>query len=160
MCRMAQVGRRIIMNFQLSASRSRVARESEKMALFAVVAAALAVFMAYPAGLRAQSAGGAMPPAVAALTGGQRSAANNALCAALASQMPNPASATPSALSSPGVISAAATMFAGGAKLPLSSATSMLQGYVGRHATEILASCATSNMTSKIPGASNIPSMP
>lgn len=148
------------MNFQWSASRSPVSRGFGKMALLATIAAALLLFAAYPVGLRAQGNGGAMPQAAAALTSGQQSAANSALCAALASQMPNSAAATPSALSSPSVISAAAATFVGGSNLSLSSATSMLQGYVARYATGILASCATSNMTSKIPGAGSLPSLP
>ncbi len=150
------------MNFQWSAFRSPVSRGFGKTALFAMIAAALLLFAAYPVGLHAQGIGGAMPQAAAALTSGQQPAANSALCAALASRMPNPAAATPSALSSPGVISAAAATFAGGSgsNLSLLSATSMLQGYVAQHATGILASCATSNMTSKIPGAGGLPSLP
>jgi len=140
--------------------------------LFAVTAMALAVLFAYPARLRAQGAGSSMPQAAqaaAALTGDQQSAANSALCSALGSQVPNPASAPPSVLSSPAVISAAASSFAGTTNLPLPSATSMLQGYVAQHATDILASCAASNatngLTSRIPGASSssgssLPSMP
>jgi len=102
--------------------------------------------------------------AASALTGSQQTAANSALCSALASHVPNPASASPSALSDPSVMSTAAASFAGSSSLPLPSATSMLQGYVAQHATDILASCAVSNatsgMTSKIPGASNLPSVP
>ena len=51
-------------------------------------------------------------------------------CSAIGNQVPNPAAAAPSVLSSPGVISAAASTFASGTKLPRPSATSMLQGYV------------------------------
>ena len=102
--------------------------------------------------------------APATLTGDQQSAANKALCSAIGSQVPNPAAAAPSDLSSSAVISAAASTFAGSTNLPLPSATSMLQGYVAQHATDILASCAvdnaTSGVTSKIPGASSLPSMP
>jgi hypothetical protein len=149
---------------QLSASQSSICHKSRQSAVFAAIAAALAFLATYPAGLRAQGMGSSMPQAAAALTGDQQSAANSALCAAIASQVPNPAAATPSVLNSPGVISAAASTFASSTKLPLPSATSMLQGYVAQHATEILASCAASNATSgptsKIPGASSIPSMP
>lgn len=99
-------------------------------------------------------------PAASALTGSQQTAANSALCSALASHTPNPAAASPSALSDPSVISTAAASFAGSTSLPLPSATSMLQGYVAQHATDILASCAVSNATSKIPGASSLPSVP
>ena len=141
---------------------------SRQSALFAIISAAFAFWVAYPAGLRAQDTGAAMPQAAqqaaGALTGAQQSAANSALCSAIGSQVPNPAAAAPSDLSSPAVISAAASTFAGSTNLPLPSATSMLQGYVARHATDILASCAVSNatsgVTSKIPGASSLPSMP
>ena len=102
------------------------------------------------------------PQAATALTGDQQTAANSALCSAISSQAPNPAAASPSLLSSPSVISAAAATFAGTTNLPLPSATSMLQGYVSQHATDILASCAVSNATGgmKIPGAGSMPSMP
>ncbi|HEY6418608.1 MAG TPA: hypothetical protein VIX59_06355 [Candidatus Binataceae bacterium] len=127
----------------------------------------MAVLVTYPAGLRAQDTGSSMMPqaaqqAATALTGDQQTAANSALCSALGSQVPNPATAAPSVLSSPSVISTAAATFAGSTSLPLPSATSMLQGYVAQHATDILASCAVSNatsgLTSKIPAA--MPSMP
>ncbi len=102
--------------------------------------------------------------AAAALTGDQQSAANSALCSAIGSHFPNPASAGPSALSDPTVMTTAASSFAGSTKLPLSSATDMLKGYVAQHATDILASCATTNatsgLTSKIPGAGSLPSVP
>ena len=98
------------------------------------------------------------------LTGGQQSAANSALCSAIGSHFPNPAAAGPSALSDPAVMTTAASSFAGSTKLPLSGATDMLKGYVAQHATDILASCATSNATaglaSKIPGTDSLPSIP
>lgn len=151
---------------KLSTSQWSTPRGFRQSALFAIVGAALLV--SYPAELHAQDTGSSMPPAAAqaagALTGDQQSAANKALCSAIGSQVPNPANAAPSDLSSPGVISAAASTFAGSTNLPLPSATSMLQGYVSQHATEILASCAVSNatggVTSKIPGASSLPSVP
>lgn len=141
---------------------------SRRSALFAIAGAAVALLLANPAGLRAQDTGTAMPQAAQqaarALTGDQQTAANSALCSAIGSQVPNPAAASPSDLSSTAVISAAASTFAGSTSLPLPSATSMLQGYVAQHATDILASCAASNaasgVTSKIPGASSLPSMP
>jgi hypothetical protein len=152
---------------------------SRQFALFMVVAIALAFLVARPAGLCAQDNGSSMPPAApdageqappaaqqaaTTLSGDQQSAANTALCSAIGSQVPNPAAATPSVLSSPAVISAAASKFAGSTQLPLSSANSLLQGYVAQHATDILASCAVSNaasgVTSKIPGAGSLPSMP
>ena len=119
----------------------------------------------------ANSAAAAPQQAAAALTGDQQSAANSALCSAIGSHFPNPASAGPSALSDPGVMSAAASSFAGTTNLPLAGATDMLKGYVAQHATDILASCATTNatsaagnaassVTSKIPGAGSLPSVP
>lgn len=52
----------------------------------------------------------------------------------------------------------------GSVHLPLPSATSLLQGYVSQHGSDILASCATSNvtsgLTSKVPGAGSLPSIP
>jgi hypothetical protein len=148
-------------------SQPRIARRSRQSALFAVIVAAYAL-LAYPAGLRAQDMGSSMPQAADALTRGQSLAANSALCSAIRTQTPNPASASPSDLTSSAVMSAAATKFAGSTSLPLSSATTMLQGYVAQHATDILASCAVSNasgMTSAITGASGntgsaMPSMP
>ena len=149
---------------ELSISEWSISRWSRRTALFVAIAAC-AFLAAHPARLRAQDTGSSMAQqAAVALTGDQQSLANRALCSALGSQVPNPAAATPSVLSSSGVISAAAAMFASGAKLPLPSATSMLQGYVAQHASDILASCAVSNATSgvaaKIPGASGMPSMP
>jgi hypothetical protein len=137
-------------------------KQAAIVATFALVT--LASLLAWPQGLRAQDTS-AMPQAAqqaaSALTGGQQSAANSALCSALG-QLPGGASAGPSALSNPGVMSTAAATFAGSTSLPLSSATSMLQGYVAQHATDIMASCAVSNatsgITSKLPA--NMPSMP
>ena len=153
---------------QLSVSQWSISHRLKQSALFAIIGAAFAFLVAHPAGLRAQDTGSSMPQtaqqAAGALTGDQQSAANSALCSAIGSQVPNPAAAAPSDLSSPAVISAAASTFAGSTNLPLPSATSMLQGYVAQHATDILASCAVSNatsgVTSKIPGASSLPSMP
>jgi hypothetical protein len=123
-----------------------------------------------PAASAPQDAGStaaAPQPAAAALTGDQQTAANSALCSAIGSHVPNPASAGPSALSDPSVMSAAASTFAGSTNLPLAGATDMLKGYVAQHATDILASCATANatnaagsVTSKIPGAGSLPSVP
>ena len=153
---------------QLSMSQWFTSHRFRQSALFAIIGAAFAFLAAYPTGLRAQDTGAAVPQAAqqaaGALTGDQQSAANSALCSAIGSQVPNPAAAAPSDLSSPAVMSAAASTFAGSTNLPLPSATSMLQGYVAQHATDILASCAvnnaTSGVTSKIPGASSLPSMP
>jgi hypothetical protein len=128
----------------------------------------LTLFLIYPVMTRAQSLSNMLPngasQAPAALTGDQQSLANKALCSALSSQTSNPASASPSLLSSPTVMTAAASSFAGSTKLPLPSATSLLQGYVAQHATGILASCAVSNatggLTNQIPGGGSMPSMP
>lgn len=128
---------------------------------------AFALLLSCPVRLFAQSLGNLAPNAgqqMSALTGNQQTLANKALCSALSSQVPNPASASPSLLSSPGVMSVAASSFAGSTKLPLPSATGLLKGYVAQHATDILASCAVSNatggLTNKIPGANSMPSMP
>jgi hypothetical protein len=128
--------------------------------------ATFALLLACPAGLFAQGLGsslpGGIPQSASALTGDQQSAANSALCSALASHVPNPASAGPSALSNPSVLSAAAPAFAGSTSLPLPSATDMLKSYIAQHATDIMASCAVSNATGgmKVPGASGMPSIP
>jgi hypothetical protein len=132
-----------------------------------VIIATLAILVACAAESRAQISSyipSAPSQAAQALTGGQQSAANSALCSAIGSHVPNPASAGPSALSDPAVMTTAASSFAGSTNLPLSSATTLLQGYVAQHATDILASCAASNATSglagKIPGAGSLPSVP
>lgn len=142
----------------------RICRWSRRTVLFVAIAAC-ALLAAHPARLRAQEIGSSMAQQAAmALTGNQQSLANRALCSVLGSKVPNPAAATPSMLSSSGVISAAAALFASSAKLPLPSATNMLQSYVAQHASGILASCAVSNATSgiaaKIPEASGMPSIP
>ena len=130
------------------------------------IIAMLALLVACPAGLHAQDTGSSMPEgaqqAAAALTGDQQSAANSALCSAVGSHFPNPASAGPSALSDPGVLSTAASTFAGSTHVPLPNATDMLKGYVAQHATDILASCAVSNATGgmKLPGGGSMPSIP
>jgi hypothetical protein len=126
------------------------------------IIAVLALTLACAKELRAQISSylPAAPSAAQALTSGQQSAANSALCSALGSHFPNPAAAGPSALSDPAVMSTAASSFAGSTSLPLSSATDMLKGYVAQHATDILASCATSGVTSKIPGTGSLPSVP
>ncbi len=130
------------------------------------IIAMFALLLSSPAGLHAQDTGGSMPggmqQAAAALTGDQQSAANSALCSAVGSHFPNPASAGPSALSDPAVMSTAASSFAGSTNLPLPNATDMLKGYVAQHATDILSSCAVSNATGgmKLPGSGTLPSIP
>jgi hypothetical protein len=128
----------------------------------------LALLVMRPSILPAQDAGGSMPgvpqQAAAVFTGDQQSAANSALCSALGSHFPNPASVSPSALSDPAVMSTAASSFAGSTNLPLPGATDLLKGYVAQHAGDILASCAanraTGGLTSKLPGAGSLPSIP
>jgi hypothetical protein len=130
------------------------------------IIAMFALLVACSTGLRAQDTGSSMPGgihrAAAALTGDQQSAANSALCSAVGSHFPNPASAGPSALSDPTVLSIAASSFAGSTHLPLPNATNMLKGYVAQHATDILASCAFSSATGgmKLPGGGSLPSIP
>jgi hypothetical protein len=156
------------MTSQLAISQWFVSHRSGESTLFVAIIVMFAFLIAYPAGARAQDSASSMAQsaqqAASSLTGSQQSAANSALCSAVSSQVPNAASADPSVLSSPSVISTAATTFAGSTSLPLASATTMLQSYVAAHATDILASCAVSSatggLTSKIPGASSMPSMP
>src|SRR5262245_21818872 len=141
-----------------------IPRWSRRSALI-TIAAAVALLAARPALLRAHIGEGSMAESAAgALTGEQRTAANSALCSAIGDQVPNPTAASPSLLSSQSIISAAAAMFASSVHLPLPNATSLLQGYVSQHASDILASCATSNatsgLTSKVPGAGSLPSIP
>jgi hypothetical protein len=132
------------------------------------VVIAFALLVSCPTALRAQGLGNLVPnaakQATAGLTGDQQSLANKALCAALAGQVSNPASASPSLLSSPSVMSVAASSFASSTKLPLPSATDLLKSYVAQHATEILGSCTVSNamggLTNEIPGANPMPQMP
>ncbi|MBI3759496.1 MAG: hypothetical protein HY269_07040 [Deltaproteobacteria bacterium] len=98
------------------------------------------------------------------LTGDQQLAAKSALCSAIASRFPNPATAGPSAVTDPGVLTTAASSFAGSTNLPLPSATDMIKSYAMQHATEVLGSCAggsvTGGMVPQIPGAGSMPSMP
>ncbi|MGH7914722.1 MAG: hypothetical protein ACREPW_08735 [Candidatus Binataceae bacterium] len=100
--------------------------------------------------------------AATALSGVQQSTAKSALCSAIASKFPNPVAAGPSALSDPGVLSTAASLFAGSTHLPLPSATDMIKAYAMQHASDILGSCATGSATSgmvrQIPG--GLPSIP
>ena len=131
-----------------------------------VIIATLAILVACATESRAQISSymPSAPSQAQALTGGQQSAANSALCSAIGSHVPNPAAASPSALSDPTVMSTAAASFAGSSSLPLPSATTLLQGYVAQHATDIIASCAVSNATgglgSKLPGTGSLPSVP
>jgi hypothetical protein len=121
------------------------------------LAAVLTYLVVGPCGVLAQDA-------PMSLSGDQQSAANSALCSAIANKFPNPATAGPSALSDPGVLSTAASSFAGSTHLPLPSATDMLKAYAMQHATDIMGSCATGSATSglmpQMPGSSGLPSIP
>jgi hypothetical protein len=122
-----------------------------------ILAALVVFFVVGPCDLSAQQA-------ATALSSVQQSAAKSALCSAIASKFPNPAAAGPSALSDPGVLSTAASSFAGSTHLPLPSATDMIKAYAMQHATDILGSCAASSATSgmvpQMPGSSGLPSIP
>jgi hypothetical protein len=145
-----------------------VSRYVRRFPLAFLIVVAIVVLLFEPAISLAQNTGSSVEQsaqqAATGLTGTQQSAANSALCSAVNSQAPNPASASPSLLSSPSIISAAASMFAGSAHLPLPSATGLLKQYVAQHATDILASCAASNTTGSLaptmPGGSSLPSVP
>jgi hypothetical protein len=136
--------------------------------LSCLIIAPIVFFLVAPALSLAQDTGGSIAQsaqqATTGLTGDQQSAANSALCSAVSSHVPSPAAASPSLLSSPSIISAAAPMFAGSTHLPLPSATGLLKQYVAQHATDILASCAASNATGGLaptmPGAGSLPSVP
>jgi hypothetical protein len=131
---------------------------------FVLLIAVFTTLLLLPLLSLAQNMSSTAEQASAALTGDQRASANSALCSAIGGQVANPSTASPSLLSSPKVISAAAPLFASRVHLPLPGATSLLEKYVAQHATDILASCAMSNatggLTSKIPGGSNMPSVP
>jgi hypothetical protein len=96
-----------------------VSREEQKMKFESLnpwgLAAVIAFLVVGPCDLSAQEA-------ATALSSIQQSAAKSALCSAIASKFPNPAAAGPSALSDPGVLSTAASSFAGSTHLPLPSA--------------------------------------
>jgi hypothetical protein len=122
-----------------------------------ILTAVAAFLLVGPQGLLAQEA-------ATALSSVQESAAKSALCSAVASKFPNLAGASPAALTDPGVLSTAASMFAGSTHLPLPSATDMIKAYAMQHASSLLGSCATTNATSgmvpQISGASGLPSIP
>src|SRR5258708_28604253 len=71
-----------------------------------------------------------VPQQAAALTGDQQSAATKALCSAVGSHFPNPASAGPSALTSPAVMSTAASSFPRSPHVSPPGATALLKRYV------------------------------
>jgi hypothetical protein len=136
---------------------SREERKMKFQLLKPWILAAVVAFLVGPCDLSAQEAA----PALSSI---QQSAAKSALCSAIASKFPNPAAAGRSALSDPGVLSTAASSFAGSTHLPLPSATEMIKAYAMQHAADILGSCATgtgtSGMVPQIPGASGLPSIP
>jgi len=61
-----------------------------------------------------------------------------------------PATAGPPALSDPGVLSAAASSFAGSTHLPLPGVTDMIEAHAMQHPTDILGSCAAGSATSSV----------
>jgi hypothetical protein len=128
-----------------------------QLSKWSVLPAVVALFVIGPCELSAQEG-------ATTLSSVQQSAAKSALCSAIASKFPNPAAAGPSALSDPGVLSTAASSFAGSTHLPLPSATDMIKAYAMQHASDILGSCATGGATGgmvpQMPGPSGLPSIP
>jgi len=98
------------------------------------------------------------------LTGAQQSAANKAICSAIAGNYQDATSAGASALTDPKVLASAATSFAGSMNLSVASATDMLKNYMSQNGSSILTSCATSNaasgLTSHLPSAGALPQAP
>lgn len=96
------------------------------------------------------------------LTGDQQSAATKAFCSAIAGNYKNAASAGASALTDPKVLLTAATNYSSVMHVSVSSATSLLKGFATQHASDILTSCAASNVTngvtSALPGVGGVPS--
>ena len=78
---------------------------SQSLKPFAL-AAVVAFLVVRPVDLLAQDA-------ATSLSSDQQALAKSALCSAIASKFPNPAAVGPSALSDPGVLSTAASSFAG-----------------------------------------------
>jgi hypothetical protein len=114
------------------------------------------------------------PPAASSLTGDQRSAATKALCSAISSNYKDAAKAGVSALTDPKVLLTAATSYSSVMHVSMSSATSLLKGFASQHASDILTSCAATNVTrgvssalpsvggvtSGVPGIGGMPEMP
>jgi len=112
--------------------------------------------------------------AASSMTSEQQSAATRALCSAIAGNYKNAAAAGASALTDPKVLLTAATSYSSVMHVSVSSATSLLKGFAIQHASEILTSCAASNMTNGVnsalpgvggvtsgaPGTSGMPEMP
>jgi hypothetical protein len=113
-------------------------------------------------------------PAASSLTGDQQSAATKPLCGALASNYKEAAKAGVSYLTDPKVLLTAATSYSSVMHVSVSSATSLLKGFATQHASDILTSCAASNVTrgvspalpsasgvtSGVPGMGGMPEMP
>ncbi|MBV8361661.1 MAG: hypothetical protein JO189_27555 [Deltaproteobacteria bacterium] len=95
--------------------------------------------------------------AVSSMTGEQQSAATKALCSAIAGNYKDAAAAGASALTDPKVLLTAATSYSSVMHISVSSATSLLRGFALQHASEILTSCAASNVTSGV--TSGLPSV-
>ena len=126
-------------------------------ALFGLVSAIFSAptFGQEPAGSSMQ--GGAQQMTGQQLTSTQQSAANKAICSAIAGNYKESASESATALADPKVLSTAASTFASSMNLSIASATDMLKNYMSQNATSILASCATggtmSGFTTHLPGA-------
>jgi hypothetical protein len=113
------------------------------------------------------------PPA-SSLTGDQQSAATKALCSAIASNYKDAAKAGVSALTDPKVLLTAATSYSSVMHVSVSSATSLLKEVAQQHASDILSSCAATNVTrgvssalpsaggvtSGVPGVGGMPEIP
>jgi hypothetical protein len=100
--------------------------------------------------------------AASSMTGEQRSVATKALCSAIAGNYKDAATAGASALTDPKVLLTAATNYSSVMHVSVSSATSLLKGFAIQHASDILTSCAASNVTngvtSALPGVGGITS--
>ena len=100
--------------------------------------------------------------AASSLTGEQQSAAIKALCSAIAGNYKDAAAAGASALTDPKVLLTAATSYSSVMHVSVSSATSLLRGFAIQHTSDILTSCAASNVTSGVtsalPSASSVTS--
>jgi hypothetical protein len=133
---------------------------------FTIVAGSMLLMMAAPA--VAQDSAGSLTQGAqqmaGQLTGAQQSAANKAICSAIAGNYQNAASAGATALTDPKVLTSAATSFASGTNMSVASATGMLKTYMSQNGTSILTSCATGNaasgLTSQLPNAGAVPQVP
>jgi hypothetical protein len=98
------------------------------------------------------------------LTGAQQSAANKAICSAIAGNYKDAASASATALTDPKVLTTAASTFASSMNLSIGSATGMLKSYMSQNGTSILTSCAASGtvggLTPHLPSVGGLPEAP